>query len=155
MSDPKTSARPTLSIRIDPELKALLEEAAARQNVTVSQCVERLLRRAVVDESSSVDARIARIEQLVNRFDGRHRADARVLKELLASFVYLFMLYHPPLPDEVQDAAHLQTSRRMNGFIEFVTESLKQGMSLLNPGDTTPDADVRLAGELNEKETAA
>lgn len=136
-----TSQRRTVSFRVEPELRARLERLAADSNQPVSQVIEQILRRELFDTAASVDDRLAHIEQIVNRFDGRHRADLRVLKELVGSFVYLFMMYFPQLPEGVRDAAQVQASRRMADFIAFVSGSLKQGISVLNPEDTEPMPD--------------
>lgn len=129
------SQRRTLSFRVEPDLRERLERRAAESNSTVSQVIEQILARELIDTAASVDDRLAHIEQIVNRFDGRHRADMRVLKELVGSFVYLFMMHFPQLPDGVRDAAQVQASRRMTDFIAFVSGSLKQGISVLRPED--------------------
>jgi hypothetical protein len=64
-----------------------------------------------------------------------------VLKELVGSFVYQVMMHFPQLPEGVRDAAQVQASRRMADFIAFVSGSLKQGISVLNPEDAQPMPD--------------
>ena len=74
--------------------------------------------------------RLAHIEQVVARLDGRHRADLRVLKELVGGFVYLFLLYFPSLPEQTRDAAHTQATKRMADFVAFAEASRKAGKSV-------------------------
>lgn len=137
MSD-SGSERKTVSLRVDADLRQRLEQLAASSGKAISQVIEQILRRELIEAVPSVEKRLAHIEQIVNRFDGRHRADVRVLKELVGSFVYLFMMHFPPLPEAVRDAAQVQASRRMADFITFVSGSLSTGISVLNPEDATP-----------------
>ena len=128
----------SLSMRIDDELRQVLDRAAARTGRPVAHLVEEVLRRTFVDEAASIEQRVAKIEQTVARFDGRHRADIRVLKELVGSFVYMFMLHNPQLPDGARDAAQDEATCRMANFARLVSENLKAGESLLRPEDLEP-----------------
>ena len=83
----------------------------------------------------SIYRSLAEWRAVVARLDGRHRADLRVLKELVGGFVYLFLLYFPTLPEQARDAAHLQATKRMADFVAFVSVSLKSGTSVLRPED--------------------
>jgi hypothetical protein len=125
-------------MRIDDELRQVLDRAAARSGRPVAHLVEEVLRRTFIDEVASLEQRVAKIEQIVARFDGRHRADIRVLKELIGSYVYLFMLHNPQLPDGARDAAHDEATGRMANFARLVSENLKAGESLLRAEDLQP-----------------
>lgn len=136
-----TPKRNVIGLRVDDELRAKLDEHVAATGRPLAQVVEEVLRRELLDGAASVPKRLAHIEQVIARLDGRHRADVRVLKELVGGFVYLFLLHFPALPEQTKDAAHMQASKRMADFIEFVTGSLKAGTSVLRPedGEAMPD----------------
>ena len=130
-----TPKRNVIGLRVDDELRAKLDEHVAATGRPLAQVAEEILRRELIDNAPSVAKRLAHIEQVVTRLDGRHRADVRVLKELVGGFVYLFLLYFPSLPEQTRDAAHMQATKRMADFVAFVTGSLKAGTSVLRPED--------------------
>jgi hypothetical protein len=132
------TAKPMIGLRVEPDLQLAIESAAQASGRTISQEINVALRRIYIESAPTVDSRIAHVEQLVARFDGRHRADARATKEMLGSFVYLFFLYNPELPDDNKRPAHSSALRRLEKFIRSVSKNLKEGQSLLTIDEREP-----------------
>lgn len=141
MSSASDKSHRVVYLRVDGELRARLEHAAAETGQSVNQLVSAALNERFVAQAQSVDQRLAHMEQLLARLDGRHRADSRATKELLGSFVYLFLLYHPELPDANKPPAHASALRRLEKFVRLVTRNLKEGHSLLTIDERAPVPD--------------
>lgn len=125
-------------LRVDGELRERLEQAAAETGQSVNQVVSKALTTKFVAEAATLEERVTQLHQIAARLDGRHRADARATKELLGSFVYLFFLYHPELPEANKQPAHAAALRRLEKFIRSVTRNLKDGHSLLTLDERAP-----------------
>lgn len=139
MSSPATDKpNRVVYLRVEGDLRARLEHAAAETGQSVNQVVSAVLHEKFVERAVSVDQRLAHLEQLLARLDGRHRADSRATKEMLGSFVYLFFLYHPELPEANKQPAHAAALRRLEKFIRSVTRNLKDGHSLLTIDERAP-----------------
>ena len=147
----ESQQRKVISVRVDDELRERLETRASDEQSSVSQVVERVLRRELSDKTTNAD-RLAEVESLLKRLDGRHRADLRVMKELIGSLAYLYLFHTPPMPEQGRDVIVRQTNKRMQQFIRFVTSSLKEGDSVLNEEDASP---VRDGLKTQDQETAA
>jgi hypothetical protein len=140
-----------VGIRIEPTLHAALESAAQMSGRTVSEEIVASLQRSYLDAGPTNDVRIAHIEQLLARLDGRHRADARATKEMLGSLVYLLLLYNPELPEDNKKPAHASALRRLEKFIRSVTRNLKDGHSLLTIDEREPVPEGLRSGEVSKE----
>lgn len=120
-----------VSMRLEPDLFAALEQYCGERNVSRSLALNDALRTFLSPEYET-----AQLQVLLNSL---HRLDAKVelLRELLGLFVQQWLIHTPPIPKGQRKAAASQGLARFERFIAEIDKVVTRGLSVLTVPSTT------------------
>ncbi len=110
------------------ELSSNLKQMAAARGVTVSALVEGILEEAL--SGSSEKDRLRGIEERLASLDRRLKAlryDGELLGEIFSFYIFQWLCYAPPLPENGRSAIVAEGKERHKRFFDVLAGKLARG----------------------------
>ena len=116
------------AFRLTSELLDELNRAATARNISVSAMAELLLANGLKDESAPSAAAPASMQaEAATQQIASVRKDVKLLGELLSFFVFQWLCYTPPLPEETRAAMVSEATIRHKRFLQILATKLARG----------------------------
>lgn len=122
------TTRTRMNVYFDPALLKQVEALALRRNISKSAIVEAAVASFLSgDTTEKLEAAMSRRLDRIGRQIGALNEDVAVLGETLALFVRYWLIFTPPLSDNVQASARAKGTERFDGFLQTLGKRLATG----------------------------